>query len=156
MLVHDPAKSTTRPLLRHWTVFTTFPTIALLPMLVSAQDAKPKVKAKAAPHPAFVEIEDDPKFRDYALDPVHEEAKRKTCVFAAALGLSRNDAGWLRDQLLLASKEFDRTLGRKTEHGQRYSIDFQITFRGRTARLRSAWNVRLAENVHRLVTCYVL
>jgi hypothetical protein len=102
---------------------------------------------------AFVDVA---KLRDYALDPIHEEGKHKARVFAAALGLSRNDAGWLRDQLLLAAKNFDCTLGRKTEHGQRYTLDFDVTFRGKIARLRSAWNVRPAENFPRLVTCCVL
>ena len=90
------------------------------------------------------------------LDPVHEEGKHKARVFASALGLSRNDAGWLRDQLLLAAKNSDCSLGRKTDHGQRYVMDFDVTIRGQTARLRSAWNVRPGENFPRLVTCYVL
>ena len=102
---------------------------------------------------AFVDVT---KLRDYALDPVHEEGKHKARVFASAMGLSRNDAGWLRDQLLLAAKHFECSLGRKTEHGQRYVIDFDATIRSRTARLRSAWNIRPGENFPRLVTCYVL
>ncbi len=96
------------------------------------------------------------KLRDYALDPVHEEGKHKARVFASALGLSRNDAEWLRDQLLLVARNSDCSLGRKTEHGQRYVIDFDATIRGQTARLRSAWNIRPAENFPRLVTYYVL
>ena len=102
---------------------------------------------------AFVDVA---KLRDYALDPVHAEGKHKARVFAAALGLSRNDAEWLRDQLLLAARTFDCSLGRKTEHGQRYVIDFDATARGKTARLRSAWNLRPTENFPRLTTCYVL
>ena len=102
---------------------------------------------------AFVDLA---KLREYALDPAHEEGKHKARVFASALGLSRNDAEWLRDQLLVAARNFDCTSGRKTEHGQRYAIDFDVTIRGKTARLRSAWNVRPAENFPRLVTCYVL
>ena len=102
---------------------------------------------------AFVDLA---KLRDYALDPVHEEGKHKARVFASALGLSRNDAGWLRDQLVLAAKNYDCTPGRATEHGQRYVIDFDVTVRGRTACLRSVWNIRPAENYPRLVTCYVL
>ena len=96
------------------------------------------------------------KQRDYALDPVHEEGKHKARVFAAALGISRNDAAWLRDQLLSAARNSDCTPGRKTEHGQRYAIDFDVTIRGKTARLRSAWIVRPGENFPRLTTCYVL
>jgi hypothetical protein len=102
---------------------------------------------------AFVDVA---KLRDYALDPVHAEGKHKARVFAAALGLSRNDAEWLRDQLLLGARISDCSLGRKTDHGQMYAIDFVATFRGKTARLRSAWNIRPGENFPRLVTCYVL
>ena len=102
---------------------------------------------------AFIDLA---KLRDYALDPVHREGKHKARVFAAALGLSRNDAEWLRDQLLLAAKNSACTPGRKTEHSQRYAIDFEVMFRGSTTRLRSAWNVRPHENFPRLTTCYVL
>jgi hypothetical protein len=102
---------------------------------------------------AFVDLA---KLRDYALDPVHPEGKHKARVFAAALGLSRNDAPWLRDQILLAAATGECVPGRKTEHGQRYTVDFDVTMRGRTARLRSAWNIRPEENFPRLTTCYVL
>ena len=40
------------------------------------------------------------KLRDYALDPIHSKGKHKARVFASALGLTRNDAEWLRDELL--------------------------------------------------------
>jgi hypothetical protein len=102
---------------------------------------------------AFVDVA---KLRDYALDPVHEEGKHKARVFASALGLSRNDTEWLREQLLLAAKNHACSHGRKTEHGQRYLIDFDTAIRGKTARLRSVWNIRPNENFPRLVTCYLL
>jgi len=102
---------------------------------------------------AFVDIA---KLRDYALDPVHPEGKHKACVFAAALGLTRNDANWLREQLLAVAHTRDGQLGRKTNHGQRYVLDFNLVHGGKSARMRSVWNVRLAEDFPRLVTCYVL
>ena len=49
---------------------------------------------------AFVDIA---KLRDHSLDPVHPEGKHKARVFASALGLTRNDAEWLRKQLLAAA-----------------------------------------------------
>ena len=98
-------------------------------------------------------VVDVAKLRDYALDPVHEEGKHKARVFASALGLSRNDAEWLRDQLWLAATISDCTLGRKTDYRQRYVIDVNVTCRRQAARLRSVWNVRPAENFPRLVTC---
>jgi len=102
---------------------------------------------------AFVDIA---KLRDYSLDLAHIEGKHKARVFAASLGLTRNDSNWMRDQLLSVAKTHDCQLGRKTEHGQRYLLDFTLAFRDKSARLRSAWNVRPDENFPRLVTCYVL
>lgn len=61
---------------------------------------------------AFVDIA---KLRDYSLDVAHKEGKHKARVFASVLGLTRNDANWLREQLLepraraivnLAEKQF--------------------------------------------------
>jgi hypothetical protein len=96
------------------------------------------------------------KLRDYSLSPTHEEGKHKARVFAAALGIGPDKAEWLRDCLLKAAREFDCQLGKRDEHGQRYTIDFTVQFAGKSARLRSAWIVRAAEDFPRLVSCYVL
>jgi hypothetical protein len=48
-------------------------------------------------------VVDIAKLRDYCLNPFHEDGKHKARVFAAALGLSRADASWLRDRLLEAA-----------------------------------------------------
>ncbi len=92
---------------------------------------------------AFVDIS---KLRDYSLDVAHEEGKHKARVFAAALGLTRNDANWLREQLLEIARTGDCESGGKTNHGQRYILDFTLAHRGKSARLRSVWNVRPAED----------
>jgi len=102
---------------------------------------------------AFVDLA---KLRGYALDPTHEEGQHKARVFAAALDLTRDDAEWLRGRLRQAARRHDCRLGRKTEHGQRYLIDFTLRHGERAARLRSVWNVRPDEDFPRLVTCYVL
>jgi hypothetical protein len=102
---------------------------------------------------AFVDLA---KLRDYALDPIHPEGKHKARVFSAALGLTRNDAPWLREQILIAARTGECAVGRKTGHGQRYSVDFEAGANGRTARLRSAWIIRPGENFPRLTSCYVL
>jgi len=102
---------------------------------------------------AFVDIA---KLRDYSLDVVHPEGKHKARVFAAALGLTRNDANWLREQLLKTARIEECVPGKKTNHGQRYILDFTLAHRGKSARLQSVWNVRPNEDFPRLVTCYVL
>jgi Domain of unknown function (DUF6883) len=102
---------------------------------------------------AFVDIA---KLRDYSLNPDHKEGKHKARVFAAALGLRIEDAEWLRDKLLEVAKTENCRLGRRTEYGQRYLIDFEVSRWAKSARLRSGWIVRTRENVPRLITCYVL
>jgi uncharacterized protein DUF6883 len=102
---------------------------------------------------AYVDIV---KLRDYSLNPMHPEGKHKARVFAAALEVSRNDAQWLREELLRAAANIDCVLGRRTLHGQRYLIDFDVIKGGKSARLRSVWNIRPHEDFPRLVTCYVL
>jgi hypothetical protein len=105
------------------------------------------------PEQAFVDIA---KLRDYSLNPSHKEGRHKARVFASVLGLGLADAGWLREQLMAAARQYDCQVWKKTEHGQRYLIDFTLTRQEKTARLRSVWNVRPAENFPRLITCYVL
>ena len=102
---------------------------------------------------AFVDIA---KLRDYSLNSEHKEGKHKARVFAAALGFGIEDADRLRDKLLEIAKTEDCRVGRKTRHGQRYLIDFEMSHRSKSARLRSGWIVRTGESLPRLVTCYVL
>ncbi len=40
------------------------------------------------------------KLRDYCLDPAHDEGKHKARLFAAAVGMTANDAEHLRNVLL--------------------------------------------------------
>ena len=86
------------------------------------------------------------KLRDYALDPLHVKGKHKARVFASTLGLTRNDAEWLRNQLLRAAKEFDCSLGPLTPHGQRYVQDFDLARGERYCRIRAVWNIRPNED----------
>ena len=47
-------------------------------------------------------------------------------------------------------------LGELDEYGQRYVIDFLLTWQNRQAKVRSAWIIRPDEDFPRLVTCYPL
>jgi hypothetical protein len=96
------------------------------------------------------------KLRGYSLSPTHPEGKQKARVFAAALGIGVEKAEWLRDQLLKAAIEYDCELGQRDEYGQRYTVDFTLQFSGKSARVRSAWNVRPTEDFPRLISCYVI
>jgi len=102
---------------------------------------------------AFVDVV---KLRDYSLNTEHKEGKHKARVFGDALGLKSDDAAWLRQKLLSIAKSEDCRIGRKTDYGQRYVIDFELIREGKTARVRSAWIIRKGEDFPRLITCYVI
>jgi len=100
---------------------------------------------------AFVDIR---KLRDYTLNPTHRVGRHKAQLFGALLGMSMDDAEGLRDLLLQVATTHDAETGERDEHGQRYRIDFLLTWLGRQATIRSVWNVRPNEDFPRLVTCY--
>jgi ribosomal protein L16/L10AE len=49
-------------------------------------------------------IVDVRKLEDYCLSPEHPRGRHKARVFLEALGLTRNDANWLRSMLLEAAR----------------------------------------------------
>jgi len=81
---------------------------------------------------AIVVIE---KLRDYSLNATHEEGKHKAHVFAAALGIGADEAGWLREKLLDAALRHECVLGRNTPFGQRYVLDFPLSNGSQEARV---------------------
>lgn len=91
---------------------------------------------------AFVDIT---KLRDYCLSPIHPRGKHKARVFAAALGLTADDAEALRGALLEAAQEGEASLGENDEYGSRYLLDFEITTEVRHATVHSIWIVRRGE-----------
>ncbi len=57
---------------------------------------------------AFVDIA---KLRDYSLNPEHESGGHKARVFQAALGLTADDAEWLRAQVFRIARDGDAAPG---------------------------------------------
>ncbi len=102
---------------------------------------------------AFVELS---KLRDYALNPTHRVGGHKARLFAILLGITINDAEAVQEILLKAIQTKDATLGELDEYGQRYVIDFLLTWQDKQAIVRSAWIIRPTEDFPRLVTCYPL
>jgi hypothetical protein len=101
-------------------------------------------------------IVDIRKLQDYCLNAAHDEGKHKARLFAAALGMTANDADDLRDGLLQAVKTYDAKLGRRDEYGQRYIVDFMFDWRGKRAMVRSGWIIEHDSETPRLTTCYPL
>ncbi len=84
------------------------------------------------------------------------KAGTKPVSLLSALGLTRNDAQWLCDELLRAARELDCSLGPLTPHGQRYIQVFDLARGEKTCRIRSVWNIRPNEDSPRLITCFVI
>ncbi|MGC8787808.1 MAG: DUF6883 domain-containing protein [Anaerolineae bacterium] len=96
------------------------------------------------------------KLRDYCLSPAHHEGKHKARLFAAALGMTRDDAEDLRDTLLQAVKTHEAKLERRDAYGQRYIVDFTLEWRGKRAMIRSGWIIEHGSDTPRLNSCYPL
>lgn len=101
-------------------------------------------------------VVDPAKLADYCLNLDHEDGKHKARLFAAALGLSRSDCGWLRERLLDAAVQQPAVITAETEFGVLYVVDFPVAHSSHSAMVRSAWIVRRNEDFPRLTTCFVL
>jgi hypothetical protein len=101
---------------------------------------------------AFVDMQ---KLTDYLLDPDHPRGKHKARVFAAACGITANDADFLRQVLLTAAQQGDAALRRVDIYGQRFVIEWEITGVGGQVKLVTAWIIRHGEDFPRFVSANV-
>jgi hypothetical protein len=99
-------------------------------------------------------IVDIAKLRDYCPNPSHPRGKHKARVFLSVLGLTAADASVLREHLLQSALTGDVTEASRS-FGRRFWMQTDIVHRENRAVLRSAWMIRTAENVPRLITCFV-
>jgi hypothetical protein len=95
------------------------------------------------------------KLRGYCLNPDHDEGKHKARLFAA-VGITAEDAEALRDVLLRMVKTHEAHLGRRDTYGQRYVVDFFLTWREKRIMIRSGWMIEHGTDTPRLTTCYPL
>ena len=95
------------------------------------------------------------KFTEYSLNPEHPTGRHKARVFQAALGLTLEDAPFLRDTVQQAVKTHDALPEAASTHGERYVIDFTLTTSVGTAVVRTTWIIRADEDFPRLTSCYV-
>lgn len=101
-------------------------------------------------------IVDIKKLRDYCLNPDNPRGGNKARVFAAALGLTAQDAETLRQCLLEGARIGEAVPGELDLYVQRYIIDFEMTTTQGSALIKSAWIILHTESDPRLVTCYVI
>jgi hypothetical protein len=96
------------------------------------------------------------KLRDYCLSAEHRRGQHKARVFAAALGLTAENAEELQTVLLEAVRIYEAAATEEDHYGQRFVLDFPMMRQTRQATIRSSWIVRRGENFPRLTSCYVL
>ena len=76
--------------------------------------------------------------------------------FFFAVGVTANDAEELRDTLLQAVKTHEAQLGPRDAYGQRYIVDFFLTWHGKQPMIRSEWIIEHGTDTPRLTTYYPL
>lgn len=105
---------------------------------------------------ADLAIVDLRKLDGYVLDETHPRGRHKARVFAAAFGLRRADAGWLRSAILAGILGAEAHEEPGDRFGARWRVDLLLTHRDRSARVRTHWLLRADGSPPRLITCYVL
>lgn len=96
------------------------------------------------------------KLRDYCLNPEHAQGKHKARLFVSILGMTADAAEELRLILLDIVISHEAKSGRADAFGQRYTIDFPLTWQDRSATIRSGWIIERGSEIPRLTTCYPL
>jgi len=104
------------------------------------------------PHKAVVDIA---KLRDYSLNLSHSVGGHKARVFKAAIGLSVQQAAWLRERALEIAVTGEATQGATSVFGDTYVIDAWITYKEKTALVRFSWIIEFGTDFPRLTSCYV-
>lgn len=102
---------------------------------------------------AFVDLR---KLTEYCLSPTHPIGKDKALVFKEVLGLTIDDAEFLRAWLLRVAAADEAVAGKVDEFGERFQIDFEASTCQGHVRVRSTWIIRIGEGFPRLTSCYVL
>ena len=95
---------------------------------------------------------DPSKVRDYLLSPTHPIGHFKAVVFNA-LGYSIENWQVLAEDLLALAKTHPATLGRPSQHGQKYEVSGKLTGPGgRSGTFVTVWMLRPGDLAPRFVT----
>ena len=100
-------------------------------------------------------VVDERKLIDYALNPDHPIGGDKARRFKAALGYDIYNADQLIPMIREQLKNNPAIPGLADKHGQRYSVDMELTGPTGTAIVRTAWITDVDDEVPRLISIYV-
>lgn len=94
------------------------------------------------------------KLTEYLLNPEHTDGKHKAILWSDALGVTIEDAEELSPVLLRAVAANDAVKGKFDRYGQRYTVDFMLEWKGKSAIIRSGWIVEHGYDLPRLTTAF--
>ncbi len=95
------------------------------------------------------------KITDYVLNFEHFEGKNKARIFASVLGLKKDSSAYLINAIAEAVLFNDAVKQSTSIFGTKYTVDFELTFENKTAKVRTGWIVDNEFNIPRLITCYI-
>jgi hypothetical protein len=98
---------------------------------------------------------DQRKITDYALNPDHPIGGHKARKIKAALGFDLSNAAEFSAQILKQLPTGAVIAGKLDKHGQRYTVDVELTGPTGKSIVRTAWIIEKEGLPPRLVTVYV-
>lgn len=99
---------------------------------------------------------DSRKLTNYALNPDNPVGADKAIIFQRLLGFTINNHQFLLEQISTQALDAEAILGRADQHGQRYTVDLEITGTEEQQEIvRTGWIVEPDSDTARLVTLYV-
>src|SRR4051812_16526588 len=97
------------------------------------------------------------KHEDYSLNPLHREGQHKARVFRSVLGITLENADFLRDAILEAAVTSEEVEARGDNgFGSIFVLRFFLKMPSRHTEVLTAWIIRHGEDFPRLTTCYIL
>ena len=100
-------------------------------------------------------VVDERKLIDYALNPDHPVGGDKSRRFKAAMGFDISNADLLVQMIREQLPKNQAIVGLVDKHGQRYSVDMELTGPTGTAIVRTAWITEGEDETPRLISVYV-
>ncbi|MEM8641783.1 MAG: DUF6883 domain-containing protein [Cyanobacteria bacterium P01_G01_bin.54] len=94
------------------------------------------------------------KIDDYCLNPNHRKGQHKARLFAARLGITRDNAEILKAAIYNAAISEEATLRKTNEYGQYYNLKFRLQTEIGSSLILTSWIIRTDEDFPRLTNCY--
>ena len=103
--------------------------------------------------PTVVRV-DAEKLRDHCLDPNHSRGRHKARVLRSSLGITGDDAPWLRERILGGIGGAEKHEVKRDRFGTHFRADFVVERQARAVVLRTVWIVEPDTRLALMVSCW--